>query len=80
MHGMTLRTRKLVGSIVLFIWMVVFALLAMAAIAMLPARMPVWVEPIVYCILGVAWIAPLKPLFIWMGKGRDTSTTDTGAQ
>ncbi len=70
---MTLRTRKLVGSIVLTLWMIVFALIAMAAIAMLPERMPVWLEPVVYCVLGFAWILPLKPLFIWMGKGRDTS-------
>jgi len=70
---MSLRTRKLVGSIVLFMWMVVFALLAMGVIGMLPARPPVWVEPVLYAILGVAWILPLKPLFIWMGKGRDTS-------
>lgn len=67
---MSLRTRKFVGSIVLFLWMTVFALLAMAAIGMLPSRPPVWVEPVLYAVLGVVWIVPLKPLFIWMGKGR----------
>jgi len=67
---MSLRTRKLVGSIVLFLWMTVFALLAMALIGKLPDRPPVWVEPVLYAILGVVWILPLKPLFIWMGKGR----------
>jgi len=51
--------------------MVVFSLVAMAVIGMLPARPPVWVEPVLYAVLGVAWILPLKPLFIWMGKGRD---------
>jgi len=66
-----LRTRKLVGSIVLFLWMAIFALVAMAVIAMLPARPPVWLEPVLYCVLGFVWIVPLKPLFIWMGKGRD---------
>jgi len=68
---MSLRTRKLVGSIVLFLWMVVFALLAMGIIGMLPSRPPVWVEPVLYAVLGIVWIVPLKPLFIWMGKGRD---------
>ena len=67
---MSLRARKLVGSVVLTVWLVVFALLAMATVAMLPARMPVWLEPVVYAILGVVWILPLKPLFIWMGRGR----------
>jgi hypothetical protein len=69
---MTLRTRKLIGSIILTIWLIVFALIAMVVIAMLPGRMPVWLEPILYCILGFVWIFPLKPVFIWMGKGRDT--------
>lgn len=68
---MSLRTRKLVGSIVLFVWMVVFALVAMVVIAMLPSRPSIWVEPVLYCVLGFVWIIPLKPLFIWMGKGRD---------
>ena len=68
---MTLRTRKLVGSVVLTLWLIVFALLAMAAVAMLPARMPVWLEPLVYAALGIVWIVPLKPLFVWMGRGRD---------
>ncbi len=72
---MTLRTRKLVGSIVLFTWMVVFALLAMVAIAMLPDRPPVWVEPVLYAFLGIVWIVPLKPLFIWMGRGRDAGAS-----
>jgi len=38
---------------------------------MLPSRPPVWVEPVLYAVLGIVWIVPLKPLFIWMGKGRD---------
>ena len=67
---MSLRTRKLVGSIVLFTWMVVFALVAMAVIAMLPSRPHALIEMVMYAFLGVAWILPLKPLFIWMGKGQ----------
>lgn len=67
---MSLRSRKLVGSIVLFTWMVVFALLAMAVIAMLPSRPHPLIEMVMYAVLGVAWIIPLKPLFIWMGKGK----------
>jgi len=66
---MSLRARKLVGSIVLFTWMVVFALVAMALIAMLPSRPHVLIEMVMYAVLGIVWIVPLKPLFIWMGKG-----------
>lgn len=67
---MTLKTRKLVGSIVLILWMIVFALLAMVVIAQLPARPHPVLEVLMYAFLGCAWILPLKPVFIWMGKGR----------
>ncbi len=63
----------------LFVWMVVFALLAMAVIAMLPSRPHVLIEMVMYAVLGVVWIVPLKPLFIWMGKGRDTSIQTDGS-
>ena len=66
---MTLRTRKLVGSIVLFAWMIVFALIAMALIGKM-GRPPFLLELLMYITLGFVWIVPLKPLLIWMGKGR----------
>lgn len=65
---MTLRTRKLVGSIAIFVWMIVFSLLAMAIIGKM-GRPPFLLELLMYVILGFAWILPLKPVFIWMGKG-----------
>lgn len=33
-------------------------------------RLPVLVQAIVYLILGVLWILPLRPLLIWMETGR----------
>jgi hypothetical protein len=33
-------------------------------------RLPVLVQAILYCILGIAWILPLKPLLRWMEIGR----------
>ncbi len=67
---MTLRTRKLFGSIVLVIWMIVFSLTAMALIGKLPERPHFLLELIMYVVLGFGWILPLKPVFIWMGKGK----------
>lgn len=67
---MTLRTRKLLGSIVLMLWMITFSLLAMAVIGKMPARPHFLLELIMYVVLGFAWILPLKPVFIWMGKGK----------
>ncbi len=31
---------------------------------------PIWVQAIIYLILGTIWIAPLKPLMIWMETGK----------
>lgn len=64
---MGLRTRKLVGSLAIFVWLVVFSLLAMAILAQFE-RQHVVVEALIYCVLGFAWILPLKPVFVWMGK------------
>jgi len=50
---MGLRTRKLVGTLAIFVWMVVFSLTVMA---------------VLYAVLGFGWILPLKPIFVWMGK------------
>ena len=32
--------------------------------------LPGWSQPVVYLVLGVLWIAPLKPLLRWMETGR----------
>jgi hypothetical protein len=33
-------------------------------------RWPIWVQAIVYLFLGTIWIAPLRPLMIWMETGK----------
>jgi len=64
---MGLRTRKLVGTLAIFAWMVVFSLTVMAIIGRFD-RPHVVVEIAMYAILGFGWIIPLKPVFVWMGK------------
>ena len=34
------------------------------------SALPEWLELVAYLVLGVVWIAPLKPLFLWMNTGR----------
>lgn len=34
------------------------------------ARLPWPLQAIVYCVAGLIWIAPLKPLLFWMEHGR----------
>ena len=33
-------------------------------------RLPVLLQTLIYCILGIVWILPLKPLLRWMELGR----------
>jgi len=33
-------------------------------------RLPWFLQLIVYCVAGIIWIAPLKPLLFWMEHGR----------
>ncbi len=33
-------------------------------------QLPVWAQTIVYLILGVAWLLPLRRFLIWMETGR----------
>ncbi|MGC1269810.1 MAG: DUF2842 domain-containing protein [Croceibacterium sp.] len=33
-------------------------------------RLPVLVQTLVYLVLGVAWLLPLRPFLIWMETGR----------
>ena len=64
---MGLRTRKLLGTLAIFAWMVVFSLTAIAIIGQFD-RPHVLVEIVMYAVLGFGWIIPLKPIFVWMGK------------
>ena len=66
---MGLRTRKLVGSAAIALWLVVFCLLAMALLGRIERPHPL-LEILIYAFLGFAWILPLKPVFVWMGRGR----------
>jgi hypothetical protein len=34
------------------------------------SQLPGWAQTIVYTIAGIIWIAPLRPLLIWMETGR----------
>ena len=43
-------------------------------------RLPAALTFLAYLVLGVAWIAPLRPLFLWMNTGRWTITAKPGAK
>jgi hypothetical protein len=63
---MTIRTRKLIGTVLLLLLAAVWSLVAMAI-----AQAPViassgWLQAIYYVVAGVGWVLPAMPLIKWM--------------
>jgi hypothetical protein len=61
--------RKPVGVFAILGWLVVYALIIVAMANILNA-LPTVFKIAAYLVFGVAWVLPLKPLFIWMNTGR----------
>ncbi len=65
---MTPRNRKLVGTILLVIFLSVYALLAMVAAVILQVNASKAVELTYYVIAGLLWVLPAGLLIKWMQK------------
>lgn len=63
--------RKPVGIIGLLAYLAAYATLV-ASFGENLSRLPQWLMVLVYLVLGVSWVLPLKPLFLWMNTGRWT--------
>jgi hypothetical protein len=65
---MTAHHRKLVGSVAIL----VFVLLYVGAMGWIGAHLPPlwWVQLAFYLVAGTAWGLPLLPLLSWMNRGR----------
>ena len=61
--------RKLVG-IVLILLLIILWSTFVAILAPFIGRWPVLVQAPYYLVMGLAWIAPLKPLIRWIETGR----------
>jgi len=62
-------SRKL-GGIALILFLILVWAGLVVSLAPLVGRWPVLVQAPFYLFMGVAWIAPLKPLLRWMETGR----------
>jgi hypothetical protein len=65
---MTPRSRKLIGTIMLLIFLSVYALLAMVAAVILQVNASKVVELLYYVIAGLLWVLPAGWLIKWMQK------------
>jgi Protein of unknown function (DUF2842) len=66
--AMTIRTRKLIGTIALLVLVVVWSLLGMTV-----AQTP-WLassgllQALFYVVAGIAWVLPAMPIVSWMAR------------
>lgn len=66
---MTPTWRKPVGILAILVGLTLYAGLVMAAAQWL-ARLPWPVQAILYLVLGIAWVFPVRPALVWMETGR----------
>lgn len=63
------RMRKFLGTILTILFVVIYALVAMAlAQSRLIQGAPGVLQALYYIVLGLAWILPLMPLIKWMER------------
>jgi hypothetical protein len=68
MRALTPTTKKLIGTIVILVWVPLYALLAMRiAVSVLPGANP-FVELLYYAVAGTAWILPIGLMIPWMSR------------
>jgi len=73
---MSVRTRKLIGTIALLLLVAIWALLAMAFAQFAFSSPNAWAAMIFYVVAGIGWIFPAMPLIRWMEGGKKAGTTD----
>jgi hypothetical protein len=62
----TRRTRKLIGTVAIFAFVVAYGPIAMALAESRILEAPKSVQALAYLVLGLVWIFPLMPLIRWM--------------
>jgi hypothetical protein len=65
---MTIRTRKLLGTIALLVFLGVYALLAMLVAITLQVNASKMVELAYYVVAGLLWVLPAALLIRWMAR------------
>jgi len=65
---MSIRIRKLIGTVALLTLVIVWALVAMALAQPILASANGLVAALYYVIAGFAWVLPAMPLIKWMSR------------
>ena len=68
MRSLTPHAKKLIVTVVILLWVPVYALLAMrVGLSVLSDANP-WVELLYYTVAGTAWILPIGLMLPWMNR------------
>ena len=62
------RTRKLVGTLAIIVFVFAYGPLAMALAESRIVEAPQVIQALAYAVIGLAWILPLMPLIRWMER------------
>jgi hypothetical protein len=63
---MSMRIRKLIGTVLLFVLAAVWTLLAMALAQSALTDVNYWIAALYYAVAGLGWVLPAMPLVRWM--------------
>ncbi len=67
---MPVRLRKLIGTVILMLFVPFYALMAMSlAVSVLPGTNG-WIQAIFYLVAGLFWVLPAGVVVTWMVKPR----------
>lgn len=68
MQGLTPRTKKFIGLLLILAWLFVYSLVAMRiGVAVLPNANG-WVKLLYYAVAGTVWIFPIGLMLPWMHR------------
>lgn len=62
------RLRKLIGTVVILAFVLIYGPVAMALAESRIMEAPQAVQVVAYIVLGIAWIFPLMPVIRWMER------------
>ena len=65
---MSRRLRKLIGTVAMIAFVLVYALFALALADSRLSEVPELARALVYAVLGLAWVIPVLPLIRWMER------------
>ena len=65
---MTIRIRKLLGTVALLMLVVVWSLLGMTVAQTPWLANSGWLQAIFYVVAGIGWVLPAMPIISWMSR------------